>query len=86
MTIVLLAVISALLILLVSFVRVAMTGEPFLHAFYWSTASALHREPGPEPDSAPLYTLSLVWILLSETYWAAVIGAAVTWIGEFFEK
>jgi hypothetical protein len=85
-TLLLAAAIGILLLLLVTFVRMAGLHESFMDAFYWAAAYAAHREPEPKPDSEQLKALTLVWIALSETYWAAIIGVAVTWIGDFFEK
>lgn len=85
-TVVLFATIGVLLLLLVTFIRMAMLHESFICAFYWATAYAAHREPPPEPNTDALIALTLAWIALSETYWAALLGAVVTWIGEFFER
>lgn len=63
-----------------------MLKEGFVDAFYWTAAYAAHREPQPEPDTDALKAITLIWIAFSETYWAALIGAVVTWIGAFFER
>jgi lysylphosphatidylglycerol synthetase-like protein (DUF2156 family) len=82
-------ILGALLILLFAFAHMALmqeSHESFLQAFYWSAGYAMHREPEPPPHTPGLYTLALIWILFSETYWAALLGLVATWIGDFFER
>lgn len=85
-TVALFSMVGFLLLLLVTFIRMAMLNESFVTAFYWTAAYAAHREPQPEPATDALKVITLIWIALSETYWASLIGVVVTWIGAFFER
>lgn len=77
---------GVLLLALATSLRMVVGPSTMVGAFYWAIAFATGYGAGEDPSTSAQYGFTISWILLCATYWAAVLGAVTTWIGEFFER